>query len=145
MTTTQDHQPPIEQQLAYLKLYFFRDNYDALAKQATCKNWTHVHYLTELTQAEANLRKDRATQRRIRQAGFPQIKTLEQFKWNWPKKINQLQVKNLFRLNFIPDKSNLVFLSGVLVVSVGLIAYTFLEAATKHAMLYLARYTADGP
>ena len=51
--------------------------------------------------------------RRIRQARFPQIKTLEQFKWNWPKKINQLQVKNLFRLNFINDKSNVVFLGGV--------------------------------
>ena len=113
MTTTQDPLPPLEQQLNYLKLYSFRDNYDALAKQAVHKNWTHVHYLAELTQAEANLRKDRATQRRISQARFPQIKTLEQFKWNWPKKINQLQVKNLFRLNFINDKSNVVFLGGV--------------------------------
>jgi DNA replication protein DnaC len=113
MTSTQNQLPPLDQQLNYLKLYSFRDNYDALAKQAACKNWTHVHYLAELASAEANLRKDRATQRRIRQARFPQIKTLEQFKWNWPKKINQLQVKNLFRLNFIPDKSNLVFLGGV--------------------------------
>ena len=63
--------------------------------------------------AEANQRKDRATQRRIRAARFPQIKTLEQFKWNWPKKINKMQVENLFRLNFVKDKSNVVLLGGV--------------------------------
>jgi DNA replication protein DnaC len=113
MTTTQDNQPPLEQQFNYLKLCFFRDNYDSVAKQAAHKQWTHVHYLAELTNAEADQRRDRATLRRIRQARFPQIKTLEQFKWNWPKKINQLQVKNLFRLNFINDKSNVVFLGGV--------------------------------
>jgi DNA replication protein DnaC len=113
MTTIDTNQPALEQQLNYLKLYFFRDNYDGLAKQAAHKQWTHVHYLTELTNAEADQRRDRATLHRIRQARFPQIKTLEQFKWNWPKKINPLQVKNLFRLNFIQDKSNVVFLGGV--------------------------------
>jgi len=53
------------------------------------------------------------TKRRIRTARFPQIKTLEQFKWSWPKKINQLHVKNLFRLKFIDEKSNVIFLGGV--------------------------------
>ena len=113
MTPTENNQPPLEQQLNYLKLYFFRDNYEALAKQAAQKQGTHVHSLSELTTAEANLRKDRAIQRRIRMARFPQIKTLQQFKWNWPKKINQLQVQNLFRLNFVQDKSNVIFLGGV--------------------------------
>ena len=82
-------------------------------KQAAQKQWTHVNYLTELATAEANLRHDRATKRRIRAARFPQIKTLEQFKWSWPKKINQLQVKNLFRLSFVDEKSNVIFLGGV--------------------------------
>ena len=46
-------------------------------------------------------------------ARFPVIKTLDQFNWTWPKKINRLQVKNLFRLSFIQDKSNVIFLGGV--------------------------------
>ena len=48
-----------------------------------------------------------------RQARFPVIKTLDQFNWSWPKKINRLQVKNLFRLQFVADKSNVIFLGGV--------------------------------
>jgi DNA replication protein DnaC len=113
MNTTIDNHTTVDRHLDYLKLHFFRDNYKSLAKKAAHKQWDHIHYLDELACAEANERKDRATQRRIRAARFPQIKTLEQFKWNWPKKINKMQVENLFRLNFIKDKSNVVLLGGV--------------------------------
>lgn len=103
----------INDQLTYLKLKYIRDNYEPVAKQAAQKNWTHVHYLAELVKTEADLRRDRATKRRINLARFPQIKTLEQFKFSWPKKINRIAVKNLFRLKFIEEKSNVIFLGGV--------------------------------
>jgi hypothetical protein len=38
---------------------------------------------------------------------------LEQFNWNWPKKINQAQVQNLFRLAFLKDQTSVVFIGGV--------------------------------
>ncbi len=113
MTTIDHTKTGLDEQLSYLKLPYMRENYESLAKQAAQKQWAYVNYLTELASAEANLRQDRATKRRIRTARFPQIKTLEQFKWSWPKKINQLQVKNLFRLKFIDEKSNVIFLGGV--------------------------------
>ena len=113
MTTTDHTKTRLEEKLSYLKLSFMRENYESLAKKAAQKQWTHVNYLTELAIAEGSLRQDRATKRRIRTARFPQIKTLEQFKWSWPKKINQLHVKNLFRLKFIDEKSNVIFLGDV--------------------------------
>ena len=113
MTTTDNTKNGLDEKLSYLKLSFMRENYESLAKKAAQKQWTHVNYLTELATAEVNLRQDRATKRRIRAARFTQIKTLEQFKWSWPKKINQHQVKNLFRLKFVDEKSNVIFLGGV--------------------------------
>ncbi len=113
MATTDDMINGLDEKLNYLKLSYMCENYESLAKKAAQKQWTHVNYLAELTIAETNLKKDRATQRRIRAARFAQIKTLEQFKWSWPQKINQLQIKNLFRLNFIDEKSNVIFLGGV--------------------------------
>jgi DNA replication protein DnaC len=107
------HLSELDEQLNYLKLSSIRENYEPLAKQATQNQWTHVQYLSELIQQQTNQRYDRAIERRISQARFPQIKTLEQFKWSWPKKINQQQVQNLFRLKFIEDKSNVVLLGGV--------------------------------
>src|SRR3990172_6239206 len=105
--------PELDQHLSYLKLHFIRENYESMAKQAAEKQWNHVHYLTELIQGQTHQRRDRAIARRIGQARFPQIKTLEQFNWSWPKKINQQQVRNLFRLKWIEDKSNVIFLGGV--------------------------------
>ncbi|HSX83626.1 MAG TPA: ATP-binding protein, partial [Candidatus Saccharimonadia bacterium] len=64
-------------------------------------------------EGEADLRRDRTTKSRIRLARFPVIKTLEQFRWDWPTRINRLQVQNHFRLAFIQDKANLIFLGGV--------------------------------
>ena len=103
----------LDQNLSYLKLLFIRDHYESLAKQAAQKQWTHIQYLSELIQAQAHQCHDRAIERRISQARFPQIKTMEQFNWSWPKKINQQQVRNLFRLKWIEDKNNVIFIGGV--------------------------------
>jgi DNA replication protein DnaC len=99
-------------ELLYLKLAFFREYHQPLAKEAAEKNWTHVDYLSRLVEGETLRRKDRATQRRIQAAHFPVIKTLEQFDWTWPKKINRTQVQNLFRLSFLKDKANVIFIGG---------------------------------
>ena len=98
--------------LLYLKLAYFREHHQALAKEAVAQNRTHLDFLTRLAEGEALQRKDRATQRRIQAARFPVVKTLEQFNWSWPKKINRLQVQNLFRLAFLKDKANVIFLGG---------------------------------
>ena len=103
----------MDQQLTYLKLAFMAENYAALAKQAAHKAASHVDYLATLVEGEANLRQDRATKSRIRLARFPVIKTLEQFRWDWPTQINRLQVQHHFHLAFIKDKANLILLGGV--------------------------------
>jgi DNA replication protein DnaC len=103
----------LRQQLQYLKLSAFLQQYDAAAQHAAKENWTHVQYLAELAGTEVNLRRDRSIQCRIKQARFPVLKTLDNFDWNWPKKINRLQVQDLFRLSFMETKSNVIFLGGV--------------------------------
>ena len=40
-------------------------------------------------------------------------KTLDSLDWSWPNKINRLQVQNLFRLRFLDDATNVVFVGGV--------------------------------
>ena len=51
--------------------------------------------------------------RRLKQARFPVLKTLDQFSWVWPKRINRPQVQELFRLGFLKDKGNVLFLGAV--------------------------------
>jgi DNA replication protein DnaC len=103
----------LTQNLIYLKLPWIRENYDNLASEAGQKNWSHMEFLSRLLEGETHLRMDRATERRIQAARFPVIKTLEQFDWSWPKTINRPQIQNLFRLQFVEQKANVVFLGGV--------------------------------
>jgi DNA replication protein DnaC len=103
----------LEQYLKYLKLPYISEHHHEVIVRAAKQEWSHLKLLQTLIEGEAEYRKDRATQRRIRQARFPVIKTLDGFVWTWPKKINKLQVQNLFKLNFVKSKSNVIFLGGV--------------------------------
>lgn len=100
-------------QLASLQLAYLLEHYEALAKQAAEQHCSHVEYLARLIEGEVHRRETRRIQRRIRFARFPIEKTLEQFQWSWPKKINRPQIQNLFRLSFIEDKANVIFIGGV--------------------------------
>jgi DNA replication protein DnaC len=53
---------------------------------------------------------DTVLQKQLEAARFPVIKTLDTFRWDWPKKINRLQIQDLFRLSFIDKKANVIFL-----------------------------------
>lgn len=98
--------------LGALNLPFMLENYQAFAQTAADKHWSHLDYLTELLGGEASARDDRRVQRCIRQARFPVLKTLDQFDWNWPTKINRLLIQNLFHLDFVAKNANVVFISG---------------------------------
>ena len=95
-----------------LNLPFMLDHHQAFAHSAADKHWSHLDYLTELIAGEATARDDRRVQRCIKQARFPVLKTLDQFDWNWPTKINRLLVQNLFHLDFVAKNANVVFISG---------------------------------
>jgi len=82
-------------------------------KHAARKELDHLAFLNNLIEGETCSHKERSIERRIKNAKLPCIKTLEQFNWNYPKKINRMQVENLFRLNFIEKKENIIFLGPV--------------------------------
>jgi DNA replication protein DnaC len=103
----------LHQQLDSLKLPLIKDQYNELAQTAAQQSWSHVEYLGRLVDAQYQQRLQRTIQHRIKAARFPVLKTLEQFHWDWPKKINRLQIQNLFRLEFLTQKANVIFLGTV--------------------------------
>ena len=107
--------PPsfLAQHLEYLKLPYLLQHHADLARQSAEHHWDHVEYLRRLIEGQYTERRQRIIERRVKAARFPVLKTLEQFQWDWPKKINRLQVQHLFRLEFVPQKANVVFLGTV--------------------------------
>lgn len=103
----------LREQLVALKLISVQQHQASLATEAAHKQWTQVDYRARLIDGEALRRQELAIQRRLATARFPGVKTLDQFDWNWPRKINRTQVQNLFRLALLPDKTNVIFMGGV--------------------------------
>ena len=103
----------LDQNLDYLKLPYLKQNCQPLATEGATNRWSHLDYLGRLIQGEVATRQDRIIARRIKAARFPVIKTLEAFRWDWPKKINRPQIQELFRLRFIEEKANVIFLGLV--------------------------------
>ena len=64
-------------------------------------------------------------------------KTLDSFDWSWPKKINRLQVQNLFRLRFIDEATNVVLVGGVGLGKSHLVTALGLQACQRgHCVLF---------
>ena len=103
----------LDHRLDYLQLPYLKEHFRSAAAEAASKHWSHLDYLDRLIEGEALARQDRAMARRIKAARFPVLKTLEAFRWDWPKKINRLQIQDLFRLRFIEEKTNVIFLGLV--------------------------------
>jgi DNA replication protein DnaC len=103
----------LRRQLGYLNLPFMREHCEDLLRQAAEHQWSHADFFRRLVEGETAARQDRARQRRIQQARFPVLKTLQQFDFTWPAKINRLAVQDLFRLKFIEDKANVVIVGTV--------------------------------
>jgi DNA replication protein DnaC len=89
---------------------------DDLLTKAEKESFTHLSFLDRLLGAQADARRERAVERRIREASFAENKTLEGFDWNFnPKTFNRPQMEELATGDFIRRRTNLVMVgwSGI--------------------------------
>ena len=113
MSKRTDVHTTLDRLLDALAFRFMREQYRPLAEEAARQEWDCLDYFCRLVEGEAATRQDRSVLRRIRMARFPVVKTLDDFDWTWPAKINRVQVQQLFRLDFLKDRANVIFLGGV--------------------------------
>jgi len=102
----------LSENLSYLKLVSIKENFIDAANKAARKKISHLDFLIDLIEGEVARRQGNAVERRLKNARLPYPKSLDQFQWSHPEKINRQQIENLFQLNFIDRKENVVFLSS---------------------------------
>ncbi|MEA3347167.1 MAG: IS21-like element helper ATPase IstB [Candidatus Auribacterota bacterium] len=101
-----------EEQLEYLKLCYIRENYKELIAASEKKQMSNIDFLCGIIDAETVCKQEKALQRRLRNAKLPYIKTMDQYNWNHPQKINRMQIEGLFRLDFIERHENIIFIGS---------------------------------
>lgn len=107
--------------LSALRLGYIAGHYEALAAQAAEKDRPPRQYLQRLVEGEYQARPERALARRVRAARFPVLEPRDQFRWDWPKRIDALKVKNLFpaRVRRAADQRDFLRRSGTRPKSLG--------------------------
>ena len=99
----------LQDNLRSLRLNYLLENAVPAAEVAAGNGNGHLQYLQELIAGEVALRHDRSVQRRILDARFPVVKTMAGWDWNWPTKLNRMQIEHLLELDFINTSTNVIF------------------------------------
>lgn len=99
----------LEEKLKALYLINSSERFPAFSKQAEKDNLSYEKFLELLLDEELDGRSRRAIERRIREAKFPQVATLDQYDFSHPKKINKKAILELFDLKFIEERRWIVF------------------------------------
>jgi DNA replication protein DnaC len=99
----------IQEHLQTLKLPAFRRGYEALARQANDGGWAYEDYLRELLDAEVRSRQERSAAGRLREAHFPEIKTLDQIDWQALLGISRPKILELASCEYLKRAEAVVF------------------------------------
>jgi len=128
--TPRDDTPQVllEHHLKQLRLPTFLREYDKVARQCAAESADYPRYLLRLAELELLDRERRATERRIHQARFPVVKSLDTFEFMALPSVNKALVLELARCEFLLRRENVLLLgnSGTgkthLVLALGLAA-----------------------
>jgi len=91
------------QDLLQLKLTQIAETYREVLDEAARKNTSMLEVLATLIASEVVARRQRALERRIRQAKLPPRKTLEDYDFTFPKRIPKQRILRLFDCEFVSD------------------------------------------
>ena len=117
--------------LRSLNLSWCKDNLDHVLRSASSTDISYLEFLNRLLQGEINYREKRAEERRMKMAGFPFIKTIDEFDFAFQRSITRKQLNQLLDMQWIEKFYNLIFLGPPGVGKTHLAAAIGLEAVKK--------------
>jgi DNA replication protein DnaC len=102
----------LEHHLKLLRLPTFLREYDKVARQCADERVDYPRYLLRMTELELVDRERRATERRIHQARFPVVKSLDSFQFLAIPSLNKTLVLELARCEFLQRRENVLLLGN---------------------------------
>jgi DNA replication protein DnaC len=105
--------PHLATDLKTLCLATIGAHWERFAEEARRKRQPHADYLADLVSYEVAKRRERRIQRRIGEARFPILKTLDAFDFSAQPGLDRNEVLDLFHCDFVAEAANVVLLGGV--------------------------------
>ena len=125
-----------------LKLPGVARTFEALARQARDAHWPHEDYLHEVLTAEQASRHESVIRQRLREARFPEVKTLDTFDFAAADGVSATQIHTLARGEWVTAPENLI-LAGPIGTGKTHLAIALGVEATKQKRRVLFTRAAD--
>jgi DNA replication protein DnaC len=88
-------------------------NYRKFAHEAAQTDQSHEEYLLALLEQEASQREINRRKRRLREARFPVLRTLDEFNFAAIPSLNRTKVLDLFRGEYITRRENIALIGSI--------------------------------
>ena len=100
----------LQYQLKSIRLSGMASALPVRIQEARANDMPHLDFLTTLVEDELDRRKERLLTRRIKAAGFPQMKTLEEFDFSFNPHIRKKDILDLASCRFVHKAECILFL-----------------------------------
>jgi DNA replication protein DnaC len=102
----------LSRRLRDIGLHYCADNLDDLVARATKKRMGPTQLLEYIAEVEETERARRSLERRHARSKLGRFKSIADFDWGWPKKIDRKGVERAISLDFLDDQRNLVLVAA---------------------------------
>lgn len=100
----------VQEQLTALTLCQAAHSLEKVLDKAQTEEWTILKTLNTLLAEERNARSDKARDKRLKQAGFPYMATIEEFDFGFQTSVSKKQMYQLLELTWLESAFNVMFL-----------------------------------
>lgn len=129
----------LQQYLRTLKLPGVAREYPTLARQARDGGWAYEEFLRQLLEVELRSRQDRVAARRLQEARFPVMKTLDQLDWDRLQGVSRPKVLELASCSYIQKAEDLIVVGPVGTGKTHLVIGLGVEAARRRFRVVFTR------
>ena len=116
--------------------------YPRLVREATTSGWTFEQFLQRLLEEELNARQDSVAQKRLREAKFPDIRTLDDVEWDQLQGISRPTIQQLATCQFLEEGEDII-LAGPIGTGKTLLATAIGVEAAKRRYRVVFQRAAD--
>lgn len=102
---------PLAATLRSIGLAHTADELDDLVALATKRRWSPIQLLEHVAEGEQRERAKRSLERRVGRSKLGGFKTIADFDWAWPTRIDREAVEAAVRLDFLGDARNVVLVA----------------------------------
>jgi len=100
----------LQHHLKALRLPSFLEACEKTAQRCATENVDHLGFLLQLCELELLEREKRSTQRRLKSARFPNLKSLDDFDFTAQPSLNRVLLAELLRCEFVERREAVIFL-----------------------------------